>query len=283
MNDFVFGRFQKRDTFFHRLDPRLKLFTMITLIVLLFFNYPTWQETFIGLGIFGGISLIAILINRTSFLALLKMILPLSFLLIFLLLINVFFPTSGTTMLWFTIGDLPIYLDSIFQTLKVLLRLVIMLSFTLILTESTSSIDLTHAFEWYLTPLKLIKFPVSVVAMTMSIALRFIPTIGDEITRIMKAQTSRGVDFNRGGLLKRSRAIISLIVPLFISAFERSEELALAMEARGYDPYAKRTRYQIMKFTWRDLVMLLLILGFLTLFILYRIYWMLPVGAFFTM
>ena len=115
-------------------------------------------------------------------------------------------------------------------------------------------LDLTYSLEWYLIPLRVVKFPTHEVAMTISIALRFIPTILDETNRIMKAQSSRGADFERGGLIKRFKAIISLIVPLFISAFERSGQLAEAMEARGYDPRAKRTRYRILKFHYSDIL-----------------------------
>ena len=117
-----------------------------------------------------------------------------------------------------------------------------MIALTMVLTSTTKPMDLTYAIEWYLTPLKLVKFPSHIVAMTLSIALRFIPTLLDETHRIMKAQASRGVDFDHGGLIKRLSAIVSLIIPLFVSAIGRSEELSNAMEARGYDPYGKRSR-----------------------------------------
>ena len=128
-----------------------------------------------------------------------------------------------------------------------------MIELTMILTSTTKPLDLTYALEWYMTPLKVIKFPAHEVAMVISIALRFIPTLLDETTRIMKAQESRGVDFKHGKFSARLKAIVSLIIPLFISAFQRSEELADSMEARGYDPSAQRTRYRILKFHWKDL------------------------------
>lgn len=130
--------------------------------------------------------------------------------------------------------------------------------------------DLTNGLEWGMSFLKPIHFPAHEIAMTISIALRFIPTILDETNRIMKAQSSRGVDFTHG-IARRVRAIVSLIIPLFVSAIERSEELANAMEARGYDPRAKRTHFHVMKFKLVDLVSLLIVLavfgGVLTLFI----------------
>ena len=136
-----------------------------------------------------------------------------------------------------------------------------MLMITMILTSTTSPMNLTYGLEWYMTPLKLVKFPAHIVAMTLSIALRFIPTLLDETDRIIKAQASRGVDFQRGGFIKRFGAIISLIIPLFVSSINRSEELSNAMEARGYDPYAKRSRYRVLEFHWKDLVALLLVLA----------------------
>ena len=129
-----------------------------------------------------------------------------------------------------------------------------MISLTMILTSTTKPMDMTYAFEWYMTPLKPLRFPAHEIAMTLSIALRFIPTLLDETERIMKAQASRGVDFNHGGLFKRFGAVIALIIPLFVSALERSEGLANAMIVRGYDPRAKRTRYRLLRFSWRDAI-----------------------------
>ena len=131
----------------------------------------------------------------------------------------------------------------------------------MILTATTKPLELTYALEWYLTPLKIVKFPAHEVAMTISIALRFIPTILSEVERIMKAQSSRGVDFKHGKISSRFKAIISLIIPLFISAFQRSEELADAMEARGYDPKQKRTRYRKLSFHFSDIFVFLLCAG----------------------
>ena len=135
-----------------------------------------------------------------------------------------------------------------------------MVSLTLILTSTTKPMDLTYGLEWLMTPLKVLHFPVHEVAMTISLALRFIPTLLDETDRIMKAQASRGVDFQEGKLSEKIRAIVSLIVPLFISAFQRSDELANAMEARGYDPSKKRTRYRLLKWKTRDTLSMIFIL-----------------------
>ena len=157
-----------------------------------------------------------------------------------------------------------IYYSAIFNTLYIVFRLIIMLGLTLVLTATTKPLELTNALEWFMKPLKVIKFPVHEIAMTISLALRFIPTLLEETDRIMKAQASRGVDFQNGKFSEKIRAIISLIVPLFISALQRSEELANAMEARGYDPSAERTKYRVSKWKLGDTIssiIVLLIMG----------------------
>ena len=174
--------------------------------------------------------------------------------------IYVFIPNNTYTMVCYRFNEnYAIYWDAFYQCGYIILRLILMVSLTMVLTASTKPMDLTYAFEWYMYPLKLIRFPVHEIAMTLSIALRFIPTLLDETDRIMKAQSSRGVDFYHGLFFKRFRAIISLIIPLFVSAIQRSEELSDAMEARGYNPRAKRTRYRKLMFSWRDIIAFLLI------------------------
>jgi energy-coupling factor transport system permease protein len=191
---------------------------------------------------------------------------------IFLLVINLFtFQRSGGNTL-FMIGNFAVKDIALYQTLYILIRLVLMIALTSILTASTKPLDLTYAIEWYMSPLKVIRFPVHEIAMTLSIALRFIPTLLDETGRIMRAQESRGVDFKGGRVKEKIRAIVALIVPLFVSALQRSDELANAMIARGYDPQAKRTRYRLLYFSWRDVIVLCLSLGFLTGVILLRVY-----------
>ena len=198
------------------------------------------------------------------------------FLIVFLLVIYIFIPNTNYTHLWYQFNPhYAIYWDSLYKCGYIILRIILMLCLTMVLTSTTKPMDLTYAFEWYMTPLKIVRFPVHETAMTLSIALRFIPTLLDETERIMKAQESRGVDFAHGGLGKKFKAIISLIIPLFVSAIQRSEELSDAMEARGYDPRAKRTRYRKLTFSWRDAIALLFGLaifgGVLYLFIMDRI------------
>ena len=262
MNNITFGRYSPYNTFTHRLDPRNKLFIVVLLMVTIFFQFHVWSTTLLLSGAYLIIFVTIMLISRVSFIDLFKSLKSMWFLIIFLLAVYIFIPNSTYTMEWYRFNDsYAIYWDSLYQCGYIILRIILMITLTMVLTSTTKPMDLTYAFEWYMTPLKLIRFPVHEIAMTLSIALRFIPTLLDETNRIMKAQASRGVDFNRGGLFKRFKAVISLIIPLFVSAIQRSEELSDAMEARGYDPRAKRTRYRRLTFGWRDIIGLVFGLG----------------------
>ena len=248
MAKITLGRYVPYDSFILRMDPRNKIFCLIALMVAIFISYSTWELTFIVGGLLALFVIVLLLVSHISFRQLFGSLKPIWFMIIILLVINCLIPPRGESAVAFAIGSFNIYWNSIFQSLKIILRLVLMISLSMILTATTKPLELTYALEWYLTPLKVIKFPAHEVAMTISIALRFIPTILSEVERIMKAQSSRGVDFKHGKISTKMKAIISLIIPLFISAFERSEELADVMEARGYDPKQKRTRYHKLSF-----------------------------------
>ena len=261
MNNIILGRYTPYNSFIHRMDPRNKIFCLIALMVAVFISYSTWELTFIIGGILAVFTFVLLLISHVSIRQLFGSLKTMWFIIIVLLVVNCLVPPRGATVVAFSIGSFPIYWDAILQSLKIILRLVLMISLSMILTATTKPLELTYALEWYLTPLKIVKFPAHEVAMTISIALRFIPTILSEVERIMKAQSSRGVDFKHGKISSRFKAIISLIIPLFISAFQRSEELADAMEARGYDPKQKRTRYRKLSFHFSDIFVFLLCAG----------------------
>ena len=254
MSKITFGRYSPKNTFVHRMDPRNKIFLLILLMVAIFLQFANWSTTLVLSGVLLLFVIIFLIISKVSFFELFRSLATMWILIIILMAAYIFIPLSTYSHVAFYIGTYPIYWDAFYQSGYIILRLIMMISLTMILTSTTKPMDLTYAFEWYMTPLKVIRFPASEIAMTLSIALRFIPTLLDETDRIMKAQASRGVDFNHGRFGKRIKAIISLIIPLFISAIERSEELSNAMEARGYDPRAKRTRYRILRFSWRDII-----------------------------
>lgn len=272
MTEIAIGRYSPYNTVVHKLDARNKLLLLILLIVSIFLQFTLWSTTLILSGLLLICFIVFLFISKVSLKAMFKSLAAMWFLIIFLLIIYIFVPNSTYQHVAFNINGYKIYWDAFYQCAYIILRLLMVLSLTMILTSTTKPLDLTYAFEWYLTPLKVIHFPVHEIAMTLSIALRFIPTLLDETDRIMKAQSSRGVDFDHGFVLKRFKGVISLVIPLFISALEKSEELANAMEARGYDPKAKRSRYRKYSFHWKDLFALLIVLvifgGILTLFIL---------------
>lgn len=259
MDSTVIGRYSPFNTFVHKLDSRNKVFLMILLMVTIFLQFKVWSTNLIISGLLLICLIVIMLVSKVSIKSLLKSLRSIWILLLVLMLIYIFIPNSSYKLVCFYIGNYPIYWDSFYQCGYIMLRLVMMLIITMILTSTTKPMDLTYAFEWYMYPLKIIRFPVHEIAMTLSIALRFIPTILEETERIMKAQSSRGVDFQHGGFIKRVRAVISLIVPLLVSSFQRSEELANAMEARGYNPREKRTKYRLLKFGLIDLFAFLII------------------------
>ena len=259
MNNIVFGRYVNANTFVHKMDARTKIFLLILFSVGIFLQFTNnITNILISCCYLGGVFILMI-ITRINILHLFKSLSMMWLMMIFLMVIYIITPVKEPNLpIAFTIFGRDVYWDAFVNMGYIILRLMILISLAMILTSSTRPMDMTYAFEWYMYPLKIIRFPVHEIAMTLSIALRFIPTLLDETNRIMRAQESRGADFKHGSLFKKFGAIISLIIPLFVSAIDRSEQLANAMEARGYDPRAKRTRYKKLKANWRDIVALIL-------------------------
>lgn len=265
MSNITLGKYVPYNSFIHRLDPRSKLLSMIVLMVCIFFKFASVPMNFLMYGVLFIFIYIIMRIAHIKLRMLFSQLKAMWVMILILLIINILVkgdPSMGTIDV-FNTGWI-IYYSAIYNTLYIVFRLIIMLGLTLVLTATTKPLELTNALEWFMAPLKVIHFPVHEIAMTISLALRFIPTLLEETDRIMKAQASRGVDFQNGKFSEKIRAIISLIVPLFISALQRSEELANAMEARGYDPSAKRTKYRVSKWKVGDTIsslVVLLILG----------------------
>lgn len=178
---------------------------------------------------------------------------------LFLMIFNIFLMKTGDVII--KIGSISIYSGALIQTAYIFIRLVLIITLTTLMTSTTKPLELTLAIESLLNPLKRFRFPVHELAMMISIALRFIPDLLDEAKRIMKAQASRGADFNEGSFMEKIKSIISLIIPLFISAFQRAEELANAMESRNYNPEATRTKYKVLTWTHLDTLSMLITLG----------------------
>ena len=224
MSQITFGRFSPFNTFIHKLDSRNKILLLILLFVTIFLKVSVWSTALIISGIILLILVGLFAIAKISFIDLFKSLKAMWLLIVFLLIIYIFIPNSSynPSHIAFYIGKYGVNYDAFYQAGYIILRIIMILMIMMLLTSTTSPMNLTYGFEWYMTPLKLVKFPSHIVAMTLSIALRFIPTLLDETDRIIKAQSSRGVNFTSRGF-KRFSALISLVVPLFISAIGITE------------------------------------------------------------
>ena len=251
MGNMTLGKYLPFDSFVHRLDPRMKIVSLLFLLISIFFD-----AGFIGYGIIAVFVCVVILLSKIKISYILKSLKSMVFMMSFLMILNIFMIQSGTLL--FTIGPVSVYTGGFVQTAYILIRLMLIVSLTTVLTASTKPLDLTLGLEHLFNPLRRFGFPAHEVSMMISIALRFIPTLLEETQRIMKAQASRGVDFKEGSLKDKVKAIVSLIVPLFISAFQRAEDLANAMESRGYNPEAKRTKYKVLKWKLSDTLSMLM-------------------------
>lgn len=251
MDNIVIGKYLPNDTVIHNLDPRAKIIAMLIVMIAIFI-----PAGWVGYFIIGMIILDCIFLAEIKLSYVAKGMKPLLFMMIFLFIINVLVMREGEIV--FSLFGLDVYDSAIYQTLYIVIRLVYMVAITTILTATTKPLDLTLGIEDLLSPFIKIGVPAHEIAMMISIALRFIPTLIEETQRIMKAQASRGVDMEEGKLKDKILSMVSLIVPLFISAFQRAEDLAYAMEARGYSPDRKRTRYKQLKMHIQDGFTLLL-------------------------
>lgn len=251
-NAIVLGQFVPGDSPVHRLDPRTKILAMIAYIVLVFLVRAMPVFAVPLLFVLG-----ALLASGVPARYALSSLRPMRWLIAFMFLINLFF-TQGDRVL-FSWWIIRVTAEGLRQAVFISLRLILLVAGTSLLTLTTSPIALTDGLERLLKPLKRIRFPAHELAMMMTIALRFIPTLLEETERIRKAQMARGADFETGGLLARARAMVPLLVPLFVSAFRRADELAMAMESRCYHGGEGRTRMHELHYARRDLLAALLI------------------------
>ena len=244
LKDITLGQYFPGDTVVHRLDPRTKLLMVIVYIVALFL--AKWVVSYAVMLAF---LVTTVALSRIRPRALFKGLKPLLFIIIFTAIINVFY-TKGDVLVQFWIFK--ITREGLVNAGFLVLRIVMLVTGTFLLTYTTSPIALTDGLESLLSPLKAIHFPVHELALMMSIALRFIPTLLEETDRIMKAQTARGANFTSGSLLQRGKNMIPLLVPLFVSAFRRADDLATAMEARCYRGGDGRTHLKVLRYTRQD-------------------------------
>lgn len=240
IKDITIGQYFPGKSLVHRLDPRIKIFLTVLYIVMLFS-----AKGFLGLGVGMVYLLIAFLISGIPIKMMIKSIKPILPIIIFTGILNLFF-VKGETLL-FSWRFINIYTEGVETMIFMAVRIIFLICGTSLLTYTTSPITLTDAIERILSPLKVVKFPAHEIAMMMTIALRFIPTLVEETDKIMSAQKARGADLETGSVLQRAKALIPILIPLFVSAFRRAEDLALAMECRCYHGGDGRTRMRQLK------------------------------------
>lgn len=245
--DITFGQYYPTDSFLHKLDPRVKFLLMVAYIVAVFLVQNLFGFVAIILWL-----LIVILVSKVPPLKVLKSLKAIIFIVIFTAVLNVFFNTSGE-ILW-QWRKIIISTGGIELAIKVVLRIVLLVGGTSMLTFTTTPMELTDGLESLMTPLKWIKVPVHDIAIIMNISLKFIPILTEEVDKITMAQKARGASFDEGGLITRAKALIPILIPLFVSAFRRADELALALDARCYNATPNRTKYKLLKVTWRDII-----------------------------
>ena len=245
LKDITLGQYFPGESAIHRMDPRAKLMFTIAYIVGVFMvsNLPGYLLAL-------GFLYLVVRISGIKFSYLVKGVKPLRFIILFTFILNLFF-VQGETVL-FSLGFLTLTREALERAIFFALRLVFLVMGTSVLTLTTSPIQLTDGLESLMRPLQRFHFPAHELAMMMTIALRFIPTLLEETDRIMKAQTARGANFTSGSLLQRGKNMIPLLVPLFVSAFRRADDLATAMEARCYRGGEGRTRMNELSYTYRD-------------------------------
>ena len=258
LRDITLGQYYPVESPVHRLDPRAKIILAFLYLIAVFLVRDLWLYVPVALYL-----AFAAWMSKLPAALMLRSLRPMRILLAFTFILNLFFGAGTTELL--RVGPVVVKQEGLMNAVHFSLRLVFLVTGSSILTLTTAPVTLTDGLERLASPLKVFKFPAHEMAMMMTIALRFIPTLVEEADKIMKAQTARGADFESGNLVKRARAMIPLLVPLFVSAFRRAGDLAMAMEARCYRGGEGRTRLHVLKFRRRDAV------AFLTMALLYLV------------
>ena len=241
LKDITLGQFFPGNTVAHRLDPRTKILLVMLYIVALFCAKHVVSYGLMALTLFACVK-----ISKVRFKTMVKGLKPVVFIVVFTAVLNLFFTPGETVLLQF--WKITITLEGLYRAIFMMVRILMLITCTFLLTYTTSPISLTDGLESLMSPLKVIKVPVHELSMMMCIALRFIPTLIEETDKIMSAQKARGADFETGSLIDRVKALVPILVPLFISAFRRADELATAMECRCYQGGEGRTKMKLLRY-----------------------------------
>ncbi|MBX9971493.1 energy-coupling factor transporter transmembrane protein EcfT [Cytobacillus firmus] len=263
MDKMIFGRYVPAESVLHRMDPRSKLVLIFLFVCIVFL-----ANNMLTYGLLTVYTFLMIALSKVPIRFIYTGLKPVLLLVIFTLFLHLFLTKEGEVL--FRFGWITIYEEGLRQGIFISLRFFLLILMTSILTLTTTPIEITDGLESLLAPLNKIKFPVHELALMMSISLRFIPTLMQETDKIMKAQTARGVDFTSGPIRDRIKAIIPLLIPLFVSSFKRAEELAVAMESRGYRGGEGRTKYRQLNWGLKDTAMLAMLAALTLVLILLR-------------
>ncbi|MFL2132351.1 energy-coupling factor transporter transmembrane component T family protein [Desemzia sp. FAM 24101] len=250
MEKLIFGRYIPGNSWIHRLDPRAKLISTILFIFVIFLA-NNWQ-TYLLLFIF---VLTAVLLSEIKFSFFINGIKPMIWLILFTVILQVFFTGGGEV--YFQWWILMLTSQGLLNGVFIFCRFVLIIFMSTLLTLTTMPLSLTDALEYLMRPLTALKVPVYEIALMLSIALRFVPTLMDETEKIMNAQRARGVDFGEGNVFQQMKSIVPLLIPLFVSSFNRAEDLATAMEARGYSGGEGRTKFRKLDWSASDTLVML--------------------------
>ena len=264
LRDITIGQYYPSNSVIHRLDPRVKLFWTLIYIISLFLG-----QNILIYGLAGVFLLLCIRISKVPVKFILRGLKAVIMLLMFSVIFNIFL-TDGEVL--FRIWKIKVTREGIVIAVAMAVRLIFLIMGSSLMTLTTTPNDLTDGLEKSLGFLKVIRIPVHEIAMMMSIALRFIPILVEETDKIMKAQQARGADFESGGIIKKAKAMVPLLVPLFISAIRRAYDLATAMEAKCYRGGAGRTKMKPLKYTRRDALAYRVIFAYLFLMIMVKVY-----------
>jgi len=262
LDKFIFGRFIPGESWVHKMDPRAKLLISFFFILLVFFanNVMSYVLVF-------AVLISSILLSGVSLGFFIKGIRPLLWLMVFTVIIQILFGAGGHV--YWSWGWISITQQGVISAVYILLRFLAIIMMSTLLTLTTQPLQIADGVEELLKPLKKIHFPVETLALMLSLALRFVPTLMDEATKIMDAQRARGVDFGSGGVKQQVKTVVPLLIPLFVSAFNRASDIAIAMEARGYKDGLNRTKYRELRWRKQDSIsgLIYVVAGVVLLFI----------------
>ena len=265
MKDVAFGQYYPVESPVHRLDPRVKLLSVVLYIVGIFFI-----QKFIGFAVVALFLLVAIACSRVPLMKVLRSVRAVLFLVLFTAIISVLFYSGGGEEPLWAWGIIKIYKGGLLSAARMALRLVFLVLGPSLLTLTTTPVELTDGLESLLKPLALIKLPVHELAIIMSIALRLIPTLMEETDKIISAQKARCAEFESGNIFKRAKAMLPVLIPLFVSSFRRADDLADAMDSRCYRGAKGRTRMKVLKMRVGDWLSLLFMAALLTAMLFLR-------------